>query len=91
MDLGSRLGMGLTTPDQSSVVVVTQIHGREVGLLVDAVCDILTVTESMLHEPPDVGADEVREFVDGVMSTEAGIVSLLSLENVLPRSVALAA
>ena len=57
----------------------------------DAVCDILTVTENMLHEPPDVGADQVREFVDAVMSTDEGIVSLLSLDNVLPKSLALAA
>jgi purine-binding chemotaxis protein CheW len=91
VDLASRLGLGLATPNQSSVVVVTQIHDREVGLLVDAVCDILTVTENMLHEPPDVGADQVREFVDAVMSTDEGIVSLLSLDNVLPKSLALAA
>ena len=87
-DLGARLGVGSTTPSASSVVVVAHIDGREVGLLVDAVCDIRTVTEGLLQPPPDIGDQGVREFVRGVMTTEAGIVSLLSLDSVLPAEVA---
>jgi purine-binding chemotaxis protein CheW len=51
---------------------------------VDAVCDILKVTENMLQAAPDVGSPTPHDFVDGVMTTEAGIVGLLSLRNILP-------
>ncbi|WP_374574885.1 chemotaxis protein CheW [Phenylobacterium sp.] len=91
VDLGARLGIGSTTPSASSVVVVAHINGREVGLLVDAVCDIITVTEGLLQPPPDIGDEAVREFVRGVMTTQAGIVSLLSLSSVLPAEIAQAA
>lgn len=84
VDLGARLGLGAATPGASSVVVVAQIGDREVGLLVDAVCDILNVTEGLLQPPPDVGEAAVREFVRGVMTIDTGIVSLLSLGTVLP-------
>lgn len=84
VDLGLRLGLSRTQPDSSSVVVVTEIGGRQIGLLVDAVCDILLLTENMLQEAPDVGAAVVRDFVHGVMTTEDGIVTLLSLDEVLP-------
>ncbi|WP_374569820.1 chemotaxis protein CheW [Phenylobacterium sp.] len=84
VDLGMRLGLSACVRDNSAVVVVAQIGGREVGLLVDEVCDILTVSENMLQEPPDVGADGLDDFVRGVITTDEGIVTLLTLDGVLP-------
>ena len=84
IDLGSLLGIGETAVSTSSVVMVAQIAENQVGLLVDAVCDILTVAENALQEPPNVG-DRVRDFVAGVMTTEQGIVTLLALDHVMPE------
>jgi purine-binding chemotaxis protein CheW len=87
IDLGSQLGVGATEVSASSVVMVAQIGDSQVGLLVDAVCDILTVGENMLQPPPNVG-ERVRDFVAGVMTTEQGIVTLLSLDHVMPEGLA---
>ncbi len=84
VDLGARLGLAPTSVDSSPVVVVAEIDGRQIGLLVDAVCDILLLTDDMLQEAPDVGAEEVRHFVRGVMTTETGIVTLICLDEILP-------
>ena len=84
IDLGSRLGLGPAEPNASSVVVVAQIGEAQVGLVVDAVSDILTVTEGLIQTPPDVGTFDSLQYVNGVMTTDTGIVSLLSLDNVLP-------
>ena len=83
IDLGARLGLGPAEPNASSVVVVAQIGEAQVGLVVDAVSDILTVTEGLIQTPPDIGG-EILNYVNGVMTTDTGIVSLLSLDNVLP-------
>jgi purine-binding chemotaxis protein CheW len=90
IDLGSLLGIGETAVSTSSVVMVAQIGQHQVGLLVDAVCDILMVGENMLQEPPRVG-DRVRDFVSGVMTTDEGIVTLLCLDHVMPDGLAVAA
>ena len=90
IDLGSLLGIGVTAVVASSVVMLAQIGDNQVGLLVDAVCDILMVGENMLQEPPSVG-DRVRDFVAGVMTTEQGIVTLLRLDHVMPEGLAAAA
>jgi purine-binding chemotaxis protein CheW len=90
IDLGSLLGVGKTEVSTSSVVMVAQIEDHQVGLLVDAVCDILMVGENMLQEPPNVG-ERVRDFVAGVMTTDQGIVTLLSLDHVMPEGMANAA
>jgi chemotaxis signal transduction protein len=60
------------------VVIVTEIGDCLVGLMVDAVCDILTLDEGMLQPAPDMGAPRVHEFVRGMITTNDGIVTLLA-------------
>jgi purine-binding chemotaxis protein CheW len=84
VDLGLRLGLNACARDASSVVIVADIGGRAVGLLVDEVCDILTVAEDMLQTAPDVGSETLATFVRGVITTDEGIVTLLTLDQVLP-------
>jgi purine-binding chemotaxis protein CheW len=91
IDFSSRLGLGDSEPNTASVVIVTEIGDRLVGLMVDAVCDILSLGEGMLQPAPDVGAPRVHEFVRGVITTNDGIVTLLSLETVIPPDMELAA
>ena len=61
------------------------------GLVVDAVSDILTVTEGLIQPPPEVGSAESTAYVCGVMTTETGIVSLLALDCILPPDLRAAA
>ena len=59
--------------------------GRQViGLLVDAVSDILTVGDEAIQPPPDVASERVRAFVRGLLAIEGRLVSLVSLDHVLP-------
>ena len=74
----------MANPNASSVVVVAQIGDAQMGLVVDAVSDILTVTEGLIQPPPDVGSPESLAYVAGVMTTDTGIVSLLALDSILP-------
>ncbi len=91
VDFSARLGLGDSEPNTASVVIVAEIGDRLVGLMVDAVCDILTLGEGMLQPAPNVGEPRVHEFVRGVITTHDGIVTLLSLETVIPPGEALAA
>jgi len=91
IDLGSLLGVGATQVSASAVVMVAQIGTEQVGLLVDAVCDIVTVSENMVQEAPNVGGGRVRDFVSGVMTTDQGIVTLLNVEHVMPEGLVAAA
>lgn len=84
VDLASRLGLGIVEPTARHVIIVVRIGEQMVGLLVDAVCDILTVTQDMLQATPDVACDSVKTFVKGIMAIEGRMISLISLDRVLP-------
>jgi purine-binding chemotaxis protein CheW len=91
IDFAARLGLAPATPNAASVVVVCELGDQLVGLLVEAVCDIIAVQPGQVQPTPDVGAAEVAEFVRGLINTDEGIVTLLSLDALRPEPEALAA
>jgi purine-binding chemotaxis protein CheW len=84
VDLGARLGLGTAEPTARHVIIVAQVQNQVVGLLVDAVSDILTVTDDMIQPTPDVASDMVRAFVRGLLAIDGRMVSFISLDRVLP-------
>lgn len=84
VDLGARLGLGMAEPSARHVIIVVQVERQIVGLLVDAVSDIITVTDDMVQPTPDVASDLARNFVKGLLAIDGRMVSFISLDRVLP-------
>ena len=84
VDLGARLGLGTADPTARHVIIVAQVQNQVVGLLVDAVSDILTVTDEEIQPTPDVASEMVRTFVRGLLAIDGRMVSFISLDRVLP-------
>ncbi len=85
LDLSERLGLGETRATARHVIIVTRIGRHLVGLLVDAVCDILTLRAEALQPTPDVACDTVKALVKGLLPLEDRMVSMIALEQLLPR------
>lgn len=83
VDLAGRLGLGLTEPTPRHVIVVAQLGGQMVGLLVEAVSDILSLKDEDIQPPPDVCSELVKKFMRGVVSTDDRMINLIELEDVL--------
>ena len=84
VDLASRLGFESTEVNDRNVIIVADIGGQVVGLLVDAVSDILTVTDDVIQPTPDVASETAKTFVRGLIAMEGRMISLIGLEHVLP-------
>ncbi len=84
VDLAARFGLGLTEPTPRSVIIVVQVYQQVVGLLVDAVSDILTTSEASMQPTPDVASELAKTFVKGVYAVEGRMISIVTLESVLP-------
>ena len=91
IDLGARFGLTTSEPTARHVIMVAHIGGRTVGLLVDAVSDILQMTDASVQPTPDVASDQVKSFVKGIFSIDGRMISLLELDHVLPEREAEAA
>ncbi|MEO3389354.1 chemotaxis protein CheW [Mesorhizobium sp. CAU 1741] len=84
IDLSARLGFGFTAPEARHVIIVVRYGDQEAGLLVDAVCDILSVTDSMLQPTPNVASETVKSFIRGILAVEGRMIGLIGLERILP-------
>jgi purine-binding chemotaxis protein CheW len=85
VDLGARFGLKTSEPSARHVIMVANIAGRLVGLLVDAVSDIIQLTDESVQPTPDVASEEVRTFVKGIFAIEGRMVSLIDLDHILPE------
>lgn len=85
VDLGSRLGLSTSEPSARHVIMVVNIAGRTVGLLVEAVSDIINMSDDMVQPTPDIACDQVKSFVKGLFAIDGRMISLISLDRVLPE------
>ncbi len=58
---------------------------RVVGLLVDAVSEIVAVTDAMRQVAPETGSAASREDVEGLPMRDQQIVSGFSIQPIMPR------
>jgi len=80
-DLRIRFGQGETVPDEKNVVIVISIGERTIGILVDAVSDILNIPSSDIKASPSSGETEIDdEYVAGLISHEEQMVIVLDVE-----------
>jgi purine-binding chemotaxis protein CheW len=84
IDLGARFGLRTAEPTARHVIMVAHVGGRLVGLLVDAVSDIVQLDEGAVQPTPDVASDEVRTFVKGIFAIDGRMISLIDLSLILP-------
>lgn len=85
VDLALRLGLDSIGLNERSVIIVVQIGGRSLGLLVDAVSDILSIRRSELQAPPDTHSTEGPAFVHALTIIEGRMLRILDLDALHPQ------
>lgn len=85
IDLKARLGLGTVEPSARSVIIVVDIGSRLIGLLVDAVSEILAAQRSDVQPTPNVDCETVTQFVCGIITVEDRMISWIELDEILPK------
>lgn len=86
-DLRARFGRGLTQADSSHVIIILAVGERNVGVLVDGVSDILTVSPDEVKPAPElenIGAAE--DYITGLISRDDRMVVLLRVGHLFDSS-----
>jgi purine-binding chemotaxis protein CheW len=91
VDLAARFRLGASTPSARHVVIVVSIEDKLVGLLVDAVCDILAATDAQMQATPDMMGQDVQEFVEALLTVEDRMIGLVRLSAIMPSMESIAA
>ena len=86
VDLSDRLGMGPIEFSERNVIIVVEAGSQLVGLLVDAVSDILTVSAEDLQPPPEMLTEGPKTFVSALTIVHERMVRILDLDAALPAA-----
>ena len=81
IDFAARLGFPPAEPTTRHAILVAQIGEQTVGLLVEGVSEILTITEDLIQPTPEVASEIAREFVSGIVATQNRMISLVALDG----------
>jgi len=81
-DLRARFGDGQTNATKNHVVVVMSVGEKWVGILVDAVSDILTVGKEEIHSVPEGNALDT-DLLSGIVTHESRMVGLIDLNAIV--------
>ncbi len=83
VSLASRLGLDGMRSSQPVTVV---LEGRDglVGLVVDAVSDLHSVSEERLKAVPATGLSTPAELLSGVVEIEGRLLGLVAVEQIVP-------
>ena len=83
VDLRRTLGMAAAEYTPFTVIVVVTVGTRAMGLIVDAVSDVLDVDRGAMQATPDFGTQVDARFVRGLVRAAGKLVILLDIERVL--------
>ncbi len=87
IDLSARLGRQSSEITKRSCIVLVQVEynddGQLLGMLVDAVDEILEIPEMNIMPPPDFGADIRTDFIQSMGRVGDEFIILLNINRVL--------
>lgn len=87
IDLRLRFGLQAIAYSPITVVIVVKVElsqgSKIMGLVVDGVSDVYSISESQARDVPDINKTDNSEFVKGLVNVGEKMVVLLDLERIL--------
>lgn len=87
VDLRKKLGLPPGQGGRDTRIVVVDIGGQGLGLVVDAVTEVLRVPVEAVESPSALVASAATEYLNGIVNLERRLILLLDLERLLGEEV----
>ena len=89
VDLRLRFGMESIDYTERTCIIVVEIIGQSgivlIGIVVDAVSEVLNIKGEDIEETPTFGAKLNTDYISGMAKIEGGVKILLDIDSVLSR------
>ncbi len=87
MDLRVKFDMGAIPYNDRTCIIVVEIDSEEgtvlIGIVVDAVSEVLNIHEEEIEETPEFGTKLDTGYILGMAKTEGGVKILLNIDKIL--------
>lgn len=83
VDMRIKFNIGTPTYDAFTVVIVLNIGGHTIGVVVDSVSDVVTLTPDQIKPAPDLGASVNGDYLQGLGTVGERMLILLDIDKLL--------
>ena len=83
VDLRVKFGMAEKEYDKFTVTIVVTVRDKVVGLVVDAVSDVLDIPAGQMRPAPDLGTRTDTRFISGMATMGDKLVVMLDIDRLL--------
>ncbi|MAA70651.1 MAG: chemotaxis protein CheW [Bermanella sp.] len=83
IDTRLRFGLSQTETNDQTRIVIIETENQVVGILVDAVAEVVYLRQSEIETTPNVGNDETAKFIQGVCHKNEELLILVDLEKMM--------
>lgn len=83
VDLRKRFGLPVIEASKDTRIIVVEINNLTVGMIVDAVTEVLRLQEESIQPPPPLMVTAASAFITGIAKIDERLVILLDLKKVL--------
>ncbi len=83
VELRTKFGMPTIDYTTFTVIIVVVVRDKVMGLVVDAVSDVLDIAQKDIQAPPQFGANVDVRFLNGIGKSGDKLVALLDMDSLL--------
>lgn len=83
IDMRIKFNLGAPVYDQFTVVIILHIAGRTMGMVVDSVSDVITLTPQQVKPPPAMGAALDTDYLIGLGTLDERMLILVDIERLM--------
>ncbi len=83
VDMRIKFNLGEPVYDQFTVVIILNINGRVVGMVVDAVSDVTSLTPDQIKPAPDMGTAFSSEYMIGLGTIDERMLILVDIQRLM--------
>lgn len=86
VDLRKRFELPAQAMDGHTRIIVVNVESRTIGIIVDAVTEVLRITADQIEPPPAGSAGIGHDYIRGIIQRNGKLIILLRIEEILSAS-----
>ncbi|MDB5960170.1 MAG: chemotaxis protein CheW [Massilia sp.] len=83
VDMRIKLKLGTPTYDASTIVIVLNLSGKVIGMVVDRVSDVTTLTAGQIRPAPDMGGEVGSDYLIGLGTLDERMLILVDIDKLM--------